>query len=234
MSYFDTMVTAGWGIALLRATLTTVAVSTAALLIGALIGPLVAWAKLGSLRPLKAFADGYSTVIRGVPDLLVIYLFYFGGSAVLGSVGKLFGAEGFIEAPAFISGAVAIGVISGAYQAEVYRAAYLAIARGEIEAGRAVGMRPAVLLRRIVVPQTLRNAIPGLGNCWQLVLKESALISVIGLVELLRQAQVGAGSTRQPFYFYTTAAALYLVVTAISTSGFEWAEARARLGVRKA
>lgn len=133
-----------------------------------------------------------------------------------------------------MTGAVAIGVISGAYQAEVYRAAYLAIARGELEAARAIGMRRAVMLRRIVTPQTLRNAIPGLGNCWQLILKESALISVIGLVELLRQAQVGAGSTLQPFYFYTTAAAIYLVVTAITTSGFDWAETRARVGVRKA
>ncbi|MCC6192989.1 MAG: ABC transporter permease subunit, partial [Burkholderiales bacterium] len=143
-------------------------------------------------------------------------------------------AQGFVELPALAVGAVAIGVISGAYQAEVYRAAYLAIPRGEIEAARAIGMRPALLFRRIVVPQSLRLAIPGLGNCWQLVLKESALISVIGLVELLRQAQIGAGSTLQPFYFYTTAAAIYLIVTGISTSGFDWAEMRARVGVRKA
>lgn len=233
MGYYDTMVTVGWGLALARATLTTLLVSVLALLVGALIGPLVAWAKLGPVRWLTLLADVYTTVIRGVPDLLVIYLFYFGGSAALGSVAGLFGAQGFVEMPALAAGALGIGVISGAYQAEVYRAGYLAIARGEIEAARAIGMRPALLLRRIIVPQTLRFAIPGLGNCWQLILKESALISVIGLVELLRQAQVGAGATLQPFHFYTTAAALYLLLTALSGVGFDRAEARAVRGLRR-
>jgi hypothetical protein len=106
---------------------------------------------------------------------------------------------------AFAAGAIAVGIISGAYQSEVFRGAFAAIARGELEAARSVGMSRPLLFRRIIVPQALRFAIPGLGNVWQLALKESALISVVGLTEILRQAQVGAGSTRQPFEFFITA-----------------------------
>jgi len=234
MGFYELMIRQGWGLALVQAALMTLAVSVTALFLGAIMGSLIAWAKLGSRRWLRLTADGYTTVLRGVPDLLVIYLFYFGGSQVLSAIGGMFGATGFIGLPAFATGAIAVGIVSGAYQAEVFRGAFLAIPKGQIEAARAVGMNRVLLFRRIVVPQALRFAIPGLGNCWQLVLKESALISITGLVELLRQAQVGAGSTRQPFIFYMTAAGLYLVLTTISTWTFDRAEARANRGVRRA
>jgi octopine/nopaline transport system permease protein len=234
MRYYDLMVTQGWGLALAIAALVTLAVSVSALCVGAVLGALVAWSKLSGGRTLRIVADTYTTILRGIPDLLVIYLFYFGGSSALGAVGRLFGYDGFIGLPAFATGALAVGLISGAYQAEVYRGAYLFIAKGELEAARAVGMNRLLLFRRIILPQALRFAIPGLGNCWQMALKESALISVTGLVELLRQAQVGSGSTRQPFDFYITAAALYLLLTTISSYGFERAETRANRGVKRA
>lgn len=234
MTYYDTMITNGWGWALVKAAGVTLLLAITAMLVGGVIGALVAWAKLGAHRGLAVFADCYTTLIRGVPDLLVIYLFYFGGSTALGTVGGIFGVDGFIEIPPFLTGALAIGVISGAYQGEVYRGAFHAIARGEIEAARSVGMGRFLLFRRIIMPQVLRFAIPGLGNCWQLALKETALISVIGLVELLREASVGAGSVMQPFYFYMTAGALYLVLTGLSSIGFERAEIVATRGMRKA
>ena len=224
----------GWGWALLQATLMTLAVASCGFLVGALIGTFVAWAKLSKSLIARSFADGYTTVLRGIPDLLVIYLFYFGGSAALGAIAGLFGSEGFIGVPAFATGALAIGVVSGAYQAEVFRGAYQALSRGELEAARSVGMHRWLMFRRIIAPQVLRFAIPGLGNVWQLVLKESALISVTGLVELLRQSQIGAGSTRRPFDFYVTAAALYLLITWVSTILFEKAEIRSMRGVRRA
>jgi octopine/nopaline transport system permease protein len=224
----------GWGLALIRATGMTLAVALSGFLIGALIGTLVAFAKLARSLPARLIGDTYTTVLRGVPDLLVIYLFYFGGSAALGAIAGLFGQTGFIGVPAFATGALAIGVVSGAYQAEVYRGAYQALSRGELEAARAVGMHRALMFRRIIAPQVLRYAIPGLGNVWQLVLKESALISVTGLVELLRQSQIAAGSTRRPFDFYLTAAALYLAVTWVSTLIFQKAEERSLRGVRRA
>ena len=147
-------------------------------------------------------------------------------------IGHWLGARGFVGLPLFATGMAALGVISGAYQAEVYRGAFLAIHRGEIEAARAFGMSGLTMLRKLVVPQVLRYAIPGLGNVWQLVLKDSALVSVIGLVELMRQAQVGAGSTREPFVFFCAAGALYLVIAAATGALFRTVERRSRRGFR--
>ena len=224
----------GWGWLLLTATGMTLAVASCGFLMGAVVGTFVAWAKIGGTGVARSIADGYTTILRGLPDLLVIYLFYFGGSAVLSAVGSMFGAEGFIGVPAFITGAMAIGIISGAYQAEVFRGAFQVLGRGELEAARSVGMHRWLMFRRIIAPQVLRFAIPGLGNTWQLVLKESALISVTGLVELLRQSQVAAGSTRRPFDFYITAAVLYLLITWVSTFLFQRAETHSMRGMKRA
>jgi octopine/nopaline transport system permease protein len=236
MPYFELMGFGpnGWGPTMLLAACVTLAVATCGFLIGGGIGALAAWAKLSQSLLARTIADAYTTVLRGVPDLLVIYLFYFGGSAVLSSIGGLFGTSGFIGLPAFATGAAAIGVVSGAYQAEVLRGAYTALNRGELEAARSVGMHRWLMFRRIIAPQVLRYAIPGLGNVWQLALKESALISVTGLVELLRQSAIGAGSTRQPFSFYLTAAMLYLVITTVSSWGFARAETYSMRGIRRA
>jgi octopine/nopaline transport system permease protein len=136
--------------------------------------------------------------------------------------------------PSFAAGALAVGAISGAYQAEVFRAAYLAISRGELEAAVSVGMNRALLFRRIIAPQVLRFALPALGNLWQVALKDSSLISVTGLTELMRIAQVGAGSTHRPFAFYLGGAVLYLVMTVATTRVFDIAEARATRGMRRA
>jgi octopine/nopaline transport system permease protein len=224
----------GWGVEIIEATLMTVAVSLCAFLFGMVFGTLGAWAKLSASLVARTLGDVYTTVLRGIPDLLVIYLLYFGGSTALTAIGRALGSEGFIGVNAFLTGALAVGIVSGAYQTEVFRGAYLTIARGEIEAATAVGMRPLLMLRRIIVPQVVRFALPGMGNVWQLVLKESALISVTGLVELLRQSQVAAGSTKQPFPFYITAMAMYLVLTSASSWLFRWSETRALRGVRRA
>lgn len=223
----------GWGLLLLQAALMTVAVSCTAFALGSLIGSLIAWARIEGNRALNVAADAYTTVLRGIPDLLVIYLLYFGGSTALTALAHALGVNGFVGVDAFAAGAIAVGIISGAYQSEVYRGAFAAISRGELEAARAVGMPRWLMFRRIIVPQALRFAIPGLGNVWQLALKESALISVVGLTEILRQAQVGAGSTRQPFAFFITAALLYLMLSAISGWGFQRAEALGMRGVRR-
>lgn len=224
----------GWGFDMLRATTVTLAVALAGFALGSLFGMASAAASLSPVASLRHLADGYTTVLRGVPDLLVIYLFYFGGSAVITELGRLFGSEGFLSAPVFLTGAMAIGIVSGAYQAEVFRGAVLALSRGEIEAAKAYGMSPFLRFRRIILPQAARFAIPGLGNVWQLVLKESALISVVGLVELMRQAQIGAGSTRKPFTFFLTAGVLYLLISLCSGAAFRAAEARAMRGIRRA
>ena len=216
----------GWGPTLAMAAAMTLAVSAAAFVLGLVFGLLGAWAKLSGVRSAQAAAATYTTVLRGVPDLLVVYLFYFGGSAGLTAVGHLFGAQGFFGLSGFAVGAIAIGIISGAYQTEVLRGGYLAIARGELEAARAVGMGRLLMLRRIIIPQALRFALPGMGNVWQGVLKESSLISVTGLVEIMRQVEVGAAYTRLPFDFYITGALLYLILTTLSGIVFRGAELR--------
>ncbi|WP_263263874.1 ABC transporter permease subunit [Pseudomonas sp. RIT-PI-S] len=219
----------GWGPALLRAAGMTLLLTAVALMIGALVGALVAMAKLSSLRALRWLGELYSLLLRGIPELLVIYLFYFGGASMVSAVAHWFGAgEGYIDVPPFAIGALAVGLISGSYQAEVYRGAYLAVPKGELEAAAAIGMSPALRLRRVLIPQVLRIALPGLGNVWQMSLKDSALISVIGLVELMRASQVAAGSTRQYFTFYIVGGIGYLVLTWMSGRLFGVAEARVR------
>jgi octopine/nopaline transport system permease protein len=217
----------GWGGLLLGATLMTLAVTLASLALGAAIGAALAWVKLSRHWALRLAADGYTTLFRGIPELLIIYFVYFGGSAVVTTVAQDFGADGFLGMPAFAAGALAVGVISAAYQAEVFRGAYGAVARGEIEAAIAYGMKPTLRFRRIIIPQVLRFALPGLGNVFQLTLKDSALISVTGLVEIMRGAQIAAGSTHNYFLFYIVGGGLYLVLTSMSGQVFGLAERRA-------
>ena len=224
----------GWGDAMLSGALMTLAVAACGFLVGALIGIFVAFAKIGGGRVARRAADAYTTVLRGIPDLLVIYLFYFGGSSILTPAAHLLGATGFVSLPGFVAGSLAIGIVCGAYHAEVFRGAFRAVGRGELEAAEAVGMPGFLRFRRIVAPLALRHALPGLGNVWQLVLKESALVSVTGVVELLRQAQIGAGSTREPFDFFIAAAALYLAITSLSGFALERFERRLNRGMRRA
>jgi octopine/nopaline transport system permease protein len=216
----------GWGGLLLLGALMTLAVTLVALAIGAVIGSVVAWAKLSRGLLPRFLGDAYTTVFRGVPELLIIYLIYFGGSRGVSAIGAMFGAQGFIGLPAFLAGAIGVGLISASYQAEVFRGSFLAVAAGEIEAARAIGMPQLLRFRRIVVPQVLRFALPGLGNVWQLSLKDSALVSVTGLAELMRQSQVAAGSTHLYFTFYIAGGCLYLVLTTLSDRVFGAAEKR--------
>lgn len=223
----------GWGAALLAAALMTIAVASTGFVVGGVIGVFVAWAKISGGRTLRVIADGYTTILRGIPELLVIYLFYFGGSALITAIGKYFGAEGFIGLPGFLAGSLAVGVTSGAFHTEVFRGAFNSVNRGELEAATACGMSPWLKFRRIVAPLTLRHALPGLGNVWQVVLKESALVSVTGVVELLRQAQIGAGSTGLPFDFFLIAGALYLAISTFSGLVLRFGERRLSRGVRR-
>ena len=224
----------GWGDEILRGAAMTVVVAVLAYLFGLVLGTLAAGAKLSGNFLLYGLADVYTTVIRGVPELLVIYLFFFGSGGAVMWVARQFGYTGYIELDSFTIGVLAVGVISGAYSTEVIRGAIQAIPRGQIEAGHAVGMTGMTVFRRIMVPQLLQIALPGLGNVWQLTLKDTALISVTALAELMRMAHVAAGSTRQPFIFFLTAACLYLLMTTVSQAAFQWAERRYSRGTRRA
>lgn len=223
----------GWGESLLRAAGTTLLTAVLGFLLGTLGGAGLAWAKLAGRALPRQLAEGYTTVVRGVPALLVIYLIYFGGSSVVTAVGALVaGKGGFIGLPPFPTGVLALAIVAAAYMAEVLRGAYLAIPRGQFEAAQAIGMSGPTMLWLITVPLTLRHALAGLGNVWQMVLKESALLSVVGLTDLMGAAQVGAGSTSEPFAFFAVAGVLYLAIASASGVAFRLGERRTLRGER--
>ena len=206
----------GWGDELFFATLMTVAVSITAMLIGFLFALIFTPLKLSKNKFLNFIANSYTTIIRGVPELLVIYLFFFGGTGAVMFVASIFGYNEYIEINAFITGAFAIGIISGAYSTEVFRGAIQSIDIGQFEAAKVLGLSKPGQFFKIILPQTLRLAIPNLSNVWQITLKDTSLISVTGLVEIMRQSYIAAGSTRDPLFFYSFAAVLYLLLTFLS------------------
>ena len=206
----------GWGDELFRATLMTIAVSITAMLIGFSFAAIFTPLKLSKFKSLNLIANIYTTVIRGVPELLVIYLFFFGGSGAIMFVASMFGYNEYIEINAFITGSFAIGIISGAYSTEVFRGAIQSIDKGQFEAAKVLGFSKFKKFYKIILPQMLRLAIPNLSNVWQITLKDTSLISVTGLVEIMRQSYIAAGSTRDPLFFYSFAAVLYLLLTFLS------------------
>jgi octopine/nopaline transport system permease protein len=216
LAYGDT----GWGDELFFATLMTIAVATAAIFIGFFLAAIFASFKLSKNKILNLIGNFYTTVFRGVPELLVIYLFFFGGSGAVMYVAKIFGYNDYIEVNAFLTGAMAIGIISGAYSTEVFRGAVLSINKGQFEASKVLGLNKKIYYYRIIIPQMLRIALPNISNVWQITLKDTSLISVTGLVEIMRQSYIAAGSTRDPLFFYSFAAALYLFLTFLSLKIF--------------
>ena len=206
----------GWGDELFRATLMTIAVSVTAMLIGFSFAAIFTPLKLSKFKSLNLIANIYTTVIRGVPELLVIYLFFFGGSGAIMFVASMFGYNEYIEINAFVTGSFAIGIISGAYSTEVFRGAIQSIDKGQFEAAKVLGLSKFKQFYKIILPQMLRLAIPNLSNVWQITLKDTSLISVTGLVEIMRQSYIAAGSTRDPLFFYSFAAVLYLLLTFLS------------------
>ena len=206
----------GWGDELFIATLMTLAVSITAILIGFLFALIFTPLKLSKNKFLNLIANCYTTIIRGVPELLVIYLFFFGGSGAVMYVASIFGYNDYIEINAFITGSCAIGIISGAYSTEVFRGAIQSIDKGQFEASKVLGLKKPIHFFKVIMPQMLRLAIPNLSNVWQITLKDTSLISVTGLVEIMRQSYIAAGSTRDPLFFYSFAAVLYLLLTFIS------------------
>ena len=210
----------GWGDELFFATIMTIAVALTAILIGFVLGGIFASFKLSKNRVLNLIGNFYTTVFRGVPELLVIYLFFFGSSGAIMFVAEIFGYNGYIEVNAFLTGALSIGIISGAYSTEVFRGAVDSINKGQFEASKVLGLKKNIYYYKVIIPQMLRLALPNISNVWQITLKDTSLISVTGLVEIMRQSYIAAGSTRDPLFFYSSAAVLYLFLTFLSLKIF--------------
>ena len=206
----------GFGDELLRGTQYTLLIAAFAFLLGVSLGLVGAAAKLYGGPVARGIGMIYTSIVRSVPELVLILILYFAGTR---GINTLLGLAGFgpIEVNATLAAIVVLGVVQGAYHTEVFRAAILAVPQGQIEAGRAFGMEPLLIFRRIIWPAMLPNAIPGLSNLWLIVIKDTALVAVVGNVELLSITASAAAFTKKYMMFYLTTALIYLCITLVSS-----------------
>jgi len=223
----------GYGPSILDGTYVTITVSLASLAISMLLGIIGALSKLSGFKPLQYAAQTYTTIIRGIPDLVLMLLVFFGGQVFVNQVAPMVGYDEYIDINPFIAGVSTIGFIFGAYMTETFRGAILAVNKGQLEAGSAYGMSRLQVFRRILMPQMVRHALPGFGNVWLVLIKTTALVSIIGLDDMVRKAAMAAGATRLPFTFYAVVAFNYLVITTISIYILKWLDTRYSAGVIK-
>ena len=209
----------------------TLSVAAASLAIACLFGLLGAVAKLSGSRPARLLAETYTTLIRGLPELVLMLFIFYGGQILLNAVAESQG-WGYIDVPPFAAGVLTIGFIFGAYLTETFRGAILAIPRGQIEAAQAYGLSRTQVLTRIVLPQMVRHAIPGFSNNWLVMVKATALVSIIGLDDMVHRANLAASATREPFTFFVVIALIYLVITTVSIFLLSRLERRYSLGVK--
>lgn len=205
---------------LARGAMVTVVLALTSLALATLLGALASMARIGGGIVLRNAALAYSTLIRGVPDLVLILLLFYGGQRVANRVGEALGLEPIAVSP-FLAGMLGIGLIFGAYLAETFRGAYLTIPRGQIEAARALGLRNLALLWTVTIPQLVRFALPGYANVWQVLVKSTAVVSVIGLQDVVGFAGDAGKTTREPFLFYAATLFVYLAITWASSVAFD-------------
>jgi len=217
---------------IMKGMLLTVRVALLSLLISVLLGMIGAVAKLSKSKIAGAVAGVYTTIIRGIPDLVLMTIIFFGGQILVNNIGEKLGWE-YIDISPFMAGVLTIGFIFGAYMTESFRGGILAVSHGEIEAGYAFGMTPAQVFFRVTLPAMIRHALPGFGNNWLVLTKTTALVSVIGLQDMVYNAGLAGGSTRKPFTFFCVVAFLFLIVTGISDLGLRWLDKRYSVGVRR-
>jgi polar amino acid transport system permease protein len=215
---------AGYGPQLLAGAGVTLEMAFGALALGLLLGLLGAAAKLSPSAWLRVPVTLFLNLLRGVPEFLILLIVYFGASELLG--------EDLAPGP-FGAGVFALGSVFGAYSSETFRGGFLAVPAGQLEAARAFGMSGSQAFFLIRLPQAWRFALPGIGNLWQGLVKDTSLVSVVGLEEILRKANIAAQVTKHPFPFYLAAMALYLAIIALSNPAFAWAERRANRGTRR-
>ncbi|WP_444676896.1 ABC transporter permease [Halomonas sp. E19] len=216
----------GYGPRLVEGAGVTLQLAVLSLILALALGLLTASAKMSRNWLLHKVATLYTTVIRGVPDLVLMLLLFFGGQMALNALTDALydrtGLDWYVNLNAFAAGVITIGFIFGAYMGETFRGAFMAVEHGQIEAGKAYGMSPWLVFRRIRFPQMMRHALPGISNNWMVLLKTTALVSVIGLSDMVRVAAEASRATHEPFTFLIPVAAVYLLIASVS----EWMFAR--------
>jgi len=219
----------GWGDELLAGLWVTVTLALATLPGGLVAGLLIALGQISSERLLRRAARIYTTVFRGLPELLTIFIVYYGGQMALQALWGMF-FDSYFEVNPFVAGMIALGLVFSAYSSEVFLSAFRGIPSGQWEGAAALGLSRWKTFRLVILPQLIRLSIGGLGNLWLILLKETSLVSVIALDELLRQTSVAVGVTKQPILFYSLACAIYLVLSLISARGLAHVERRVNRG----
>jgi His/Glu/Gln/Arg/opine family amino acid ABC transporter permease subunit len=224
----------GYGWLLFKGAGLTIYIGISAMAIAIVIGLIAALCKVSKSKIMRFLAEIYTTIIRGVPELVLILLVYYGAPTLIQDISALLGKDVYISINPFSAGIATIGFIYGAFATEVFRGAYIAVPKGQIEAAKACGMNDILTFRRITLPQMWRFALPGLGNVWMVLIKATALISVIQLPELMRNTDIAARATRKPFTCFFAASLFYLAITIASSLFQKWAETRANRGIQKA
>jgi histidine transport system permease protein len=223
----------GFGPLLLQGTWMTIQLGILSLLVAVILGLIGASCKLSSLRVLRIPAQIYTTLIRGVPDLVLMLLIFYSLQTWLTSLTEVMDWD-YIEIDPFAAGVITLGFIYGAYFTETFRGAILSVPRGQVEAATAYGLSRSQRFRIVVFPQMMRFALPGIGNNWMVILKATALVSIIGLADLVKASQDAGKSTYELFYFLVVAALIYLLITSVSNIVLRWAERRYAAGSREA
>ena len=216
----------GWGDELLYGMWLTIAISLCSYAVGLGLGLLGALAKLSTYKIARSIAWFYTTVVRAVPELLLILVIYYTSTSAIRALVVGLGIAKDFEVNSFLAACLALGIVQGAYSTEVFRGAIISIGKGQPEAAQSLGLSPWLSFRLIIFPQMIRGALPALGNLWLVVLKESSLISVVGYSEVLFTAKTAAGSTHRYLYFFTVAAIGFLILSILSTSLFQALEDR--------
>lgn len=219
----------GWGWALLQGAGVTISIALATLPFGLALGLAIALMARSGNALVRSFATLYTTVFRGVPELLTLYIIYFGFQIMMQRLLESVGVKGF-SIPPFVAGMVALGIVLAAFSSEVWVGALGAIQKGQREAAAALGLSRSQAFRLVVFPQLIRVALPGLGNNWMVLLKETSLVSVITLQDIMFIAQRGSSNTKEPLLFFTAAALIYLFFSLISWWFFERLERRSNRG----
>lgn len=208
----------GWGDEIFRGVTVTLSLALATLPIGLTIGFFVALGKQSSERSIRTAANIYTTIFRGLPELLTLFVVFFGAQIGIQALySAIAGADKIVEINAFVSGMIALGVVFSSYASEVFLSAFRAIPKGQYEGGWSVGLSSWHTMRLIILPQLIKIALPGLANLWLILLKDTALVSAIGLSDILRQTGVAARVTKHAFLFYGTACVIYLALAIISS-----------------
>ena len=218
--------------ALAAGALMTVKLALTALCLGLVLGLLGALAKTSPYKPLQWLGGTYSTLVRGIPELLWVLLIYFGTVNLMRALGEFFGNPD-LELNAFAAGVIALGLCFGAYATEVFRGAILAIPKGHREAGVALGLSKWRIFTKLIMPQMWRIALPGLGNLFMILMKDTALVSVIGLEEIMRRSQIAVSLSKEPFHFFLIAAFIYLSLTVLAMTAMHFLEKRASRGFKR-